>query len=94
MIGCTKRFLLLFSLIPNIGCTTHRKEISPPACTDAWYTKAEKKLLASDGQRHGPDLGSLEWRSAVDFRLGIDRDPNLPPLDSDAWCRYIDRYFM
>ena len=94
MTDSTKRLLLLFSLIPNIGCTTHHKEISLPACTAAWYEKVEKNLLTGDGRGHGPDLGSLEWRSAVDFRLGIDRDPNLPPLDSDAWCRYIDRYFM
>ena len=43
-----------------------------------------------DGHGHGPDLGSLEWRSAVEFKLGIRDDPAVPAPDSEAWCAHID----
>jgi hypothetical protein len=60
-------------------------------CTDAWYRSVEEKVHTSDGQQHGPDLGSEEWRSVIEFKLGIRGDPQVPSRDSEAWCRYVDR---
>lgn len=44
------------------------------------------------GMGHGPDPGSLEWRSVVEFKLGIRGDAAIPPQATDRWCEYIDEY--
>lgn len=59
-------------------------------CSDAWYRAVEAKVGTGDGQGHGPDLGSDEWKSTVEFRLGVRGRPDVPPRDGDAWCRYVE----
>ncbi len=54
----------------------------------------EDRFPTGDGQGHGPDIGSLEWRSVVEFKLGIRGDPAIPPLESDQWCAYVDEHFI
>ena len=39
---------------------------------------------------HGPDIGSGEWKSVVEFKLGIRGNPDVPDRDSQEWCSYID----
>jgi hypothetical protein len=39
---------------------------------------------------HGPDPGSEEWRSVVEFKLGIRDQPGVPDRNSQAWCEFID----
>jgi uncharacterized protein len=63
-------------------------------CSDAWYRTIEAKLPTGDGQGHGPDLGSEEWKSVVEFKLGIRGKPGVPARDSAAWCTYIDHIAM
>ncbi|GJL53978.1 MAG: lipoprotein [Nitrospirales bacterium] len=48
-------------------------------------------MRTGDGQGHGPDVGSEEWKSVVEFKLGIRDKPNVPNRDSIAWCRQIDQ---
>lgn len=60
-------------------------------CTQEWYLSIEKKMATGDGQGHGPDPGSGEWQSMVEFKLGIRGKVDVPQRNSDAWCRYIDR---
>jgi hypothetical protein len=64
---------------------------SASACNAAWYRSIEAKVPTGDGQGHGPDVGSDEWKSVVEFKLGIRGDPAVPSRDSEAWCRYIDQ---
>ena len=52
--------------------------------------EVELLLPTGDGAGHGPDRGSLEWRSVVEFKLGIRGDPAIPARDTDEWCTYID----
>ena len=59
-------------------------------CTPEWYALVERRLGSGDGQGHGPDPGSEEWKGVVEFRLGIRGQPDLPARDTDAWCVYID----
>ena len=40
-------------------------------CTAAWYQSIEEKVPTGDGRGHGPDVGSDEWKSVVEFKLGI-----------------------
>jgi len=60
-------------------------------CSTPWLQMVEQTLSTGDGQGHGPDLGSSEWRSVVEFKLGIRGNPDVPDRDSEAWCAYIDQ---
>ena len=60
-------------------------------CSDSWYRFIDDTVVSSDNQGHGPDIGSDEWKSVIEFKLGIRDEPNLPDRDSDAWCRHIDQ---
>jgi hypothetical protein len=53
----------------------------------------ESVLPTGDGEGHGPDLGSEEWKSVIEFRLGIRGDVSIPDRSSEEWCIYIDDSF-
>ena len=78
----------------NSGNESNEKASAPAAgpapCTTDWYKLVEQKVGVTDSHGHGPDLGSGEWRSAVEFKLGIRDDPAVPDPDSEAWCAHID----
>lgn len=60
-------------------------------CSPAWYASIESRVATGDSQGHGPDPGSDEWKSVVEFRLGIRGTPGVPPRNNQDWCHYIDR---
>ena len=62
----------------------------PAPCSDAWYQMVEDRVRSGDGQGHGPDIGSEEWKSVIEFKLGLRGRAGVPPLGSPAWCRFID----
>ncbi len=64
------------------------------ACTNDWFLQIEKEILTGDGQGHGPEIGSLEWRSVIEFKFGIRNDPKVPPMESTQWCNYINEHFI
>jgi hypothetical protein len=98
-----KRFLgwlaLAIASTMIIGCS-HRhdssteRELLQNICTAEWYNLVERQLSTGDGQGHGPDLGSLEWRSVVEFKLGLRGDARVPALETDLWCAYINEHFV
>jgi hypothetical protein len=61
-----------------------------PPCSAQWNSYVERQLVSGDGQGHGPDLGSDEWKGVIEFKLGVRGRPEVPARDSDAWCEYID----
>jgi hypothetical protein len=63
----------------------------PEPCTPEWFQFVEKAIVSADGQGHGPDPGSEEWKSVVEFKLGIRDQAGLPGRDTEDWCRLIDR---
>lgn len=77
--------LLLAGLLLSSGCSR-----SPEPCTDEWNSWVEQAVATADDQGHGPDLGSDEWKSVVEFRLGLRGDRSVPHRDDVAWCRHID----
>jgi uncharacterized protein len=89
------RWLALFLIVFAVSAqTAEGQEPDPQAgtpCSDAWYRSIEGKVATGDGQGHGPDIGSDEWKSVVEFKLGIRGEPDLPGRGSEAWCRHIDR---
>lgn len=60
-------------------------------CSETWYRSIEQQVVSGDGQGHGPDLGSDEWQSAIEFKLGVRGQPGVPSRGSPDWCGYIDR---
>jgi uncharacterized protein len=63
---------------------------APPLCSDAWNRTVEAQVTSGDGQGHGPDIGSEEWKGTIEFRLDVRGKAEVPPRTSEAWCRYID----
>jgi len=61
------------------------------ACDEGWYRSVEQRLGTGDGQGHGPDLGSAEWKSVVEFKLGLRGQAGVPAADTAAWCSYIEQ---
>lgn len=61
-------------------------------CTYPWYQSIDKILHTTDGQGHGPDIGSDEWKSVTEFKLGVRDGVNFPERSSDQWCQYIDQH--
>lgn len=59
-------------------------------CTQSWYQSVEKVVASGDGMGHGPDVGSEEWKSVIEFRLGIRGDADLPDRNSMEWCVYVN----
>lgn len=62
-----------------------------PPCSEQWNTALEKQLATADGHGHGPDIGSDEWKSVIEKKLGINSAPELPKRNTQAWCQFIDQ---
>jgi hypothetical protein len=50
----------------------------------------EARFPTGDAHGHGPDLGSDEWKSVVEFRMGIRGDAAVPGIHSADWCDHVD----
>jgi len=77
-------------VLSGCGEQAHKIEDSAVACDSDWFAYAETSVSTGDGLGHGPDPGSEEWRSTIEFRLGIRGLPEVPERMTDEWCRYID----
>lgn len=66
-------------------------QASNVTCSQQWFRSIDAAVTTGDGQGHGPDLGSDEWRSVVEFKLGIRDKPETPDRNTAAWCIYIDQ---
>ena len=82
----------LLILVPSLAVISAcQKQMPPPdLCNVSWYRSIESNLSTSDGMGHGPDIGSDEWKSVIEFKLGIRDKPEVPDRDSPAWCHYIN----
>ena len=82
---------LIFMVLATIHTAAFAGAEPAAPCSKPWYQYVEKELISSDGQGHGPDLGSDEWKGVVEFKLGIRGQADLPDRASDDWCQLIDR---
>lgn len=88
--------LCLVVVVAIAGCAQQQTsapvtaEPEPPICSMGWYQSVEQALKTSDSEGHGPDLGSSEWMSVVEFKLGVRGRADVPAHHSEAWCRYVD----
>ena len=85
-------YLFFLSVIPIAlsACATPSQTRPYALCSTAWYEHVETTLVTSDGHGHGPDLGSVEWKSVVEFKLGVRGKSTTPNVDSQEWCAFID----
>jgi hypothetical protein len=87
--GC--RNLAIVSVLVVAACSTDGdRSTGPPPCTPEWRQWVEARLTTGDAHGHGPDIGSDEWQSVVEFKLGVRGDPAVPPRNTDAWCQFVD----
>jgi hypothetical protein len=87
--------LFAFALVVLAGCSNTKPEkLKTNACSNKWYLIVEGKVMTADNHGHGPDMGSNEWRSVVEFRLGIRGNEQNPPLGSEQWCEYINDNYI
>jgi len=80
--------LLIVTLAGGVGTSWAAEP--ERSCSEAWYRSIEQRLSTGDGHGHGPDVGSEEWKSVVEFKLGVRGAADVPSRESDAWCRYVD----
>ena len=84
---------LILAIIFLGACTsTQTSAKRPEPCSIAWFERLEAQYRTGDGAGHGPDIGSDEWKSVIEFKLGIREDPSVPSPDAAEWCKYIDDY--
>jgi len=83
-------FAVLMSACSNVIVNNNNAQ----ECTSDWYRSVDKLIPSTDGRGHGPDLGSTEWRSVIEFRLGVRGNSSIPVLESDEWCDYVNSYFI
>ena len=62
----------------------------PEPCSESWYPYIDGLVVTGDGAGHGPDIGSDEWQSVVEFKLDVRGNPDVPHRSSQAWCNFID----
>jgi hypothetical protein len=77
------------------GCTVIKdKQHKTNLCSNDWYAFVEKQIFTGDGRGHGPDIGSIKWRSVIEFKLAIRGNKNNPPIESEDWCSYINNNYI
>jgi hypothetical protein len=87
IIVCFCFSVLLSACVDRAPSKLQAAEIS---CTQQWFKTIEAAVPTGDGRGHGPDLGSEEWQSVVEFKLGIRDKAETPERNTSAWCRYVD----
>ncbi|MGB1262143.1 MAG: MliC family protein [Cognaticolwellia sp.] len=60
-------------------------------CSASWQKMVDDYLSTGDGAGHGPDIGSNEWQSVVEFTLGIRGQTDIPQRATKQWCKHIDQ---
>lgn len=81
---------LFLGLAACSGSLLRDEQERPELCSARWFGYVEQRVKVSDEQGHGPDIGSSEWMSAVEFKLGIRGEEQVPAQKSRAWCAYVD----
>ncbi len=62
----------------------------PLPCTEPWFWLVESQWPQQTGVGEAPEPGSPEWRASVALRMGFAGAPGVPPIETPAWCEYVD----
>ena len=74
---------------PDGKVTPVRRPPVPRPCSMQLFREIEQRVGSGDGMGHGPDVGSAEWMSVIEFKLGVRGKPEVPERGSNTWCGYI-----
>jgi hypothetical protein len=88
---CAACFCLLLLLSGCSGNTQSESQAPDNICTQQWFKTIQAAVSTGDGHGHGPDIGSDEWQSAVELKLGIRDNMDTPERNTMAWCVHIDK---
>jgi hypothetical protein len=89
--GTVRGRLKILTLMAVVGLPVCSADPAPPKpCSEPWYSYIDGLVVTGDGAGHGPDIGSDEWQSVVEFKLEMRGDPRVPDRTSRAWCEFID----
>lgn len=58
-------------------------------CPRAIIELIESGVIVGDFEGHGPDVGSPEWYSVVERRLGIEDSASMHKKGTKGWCSYV-----
>jgi uncharacterized protein len=87
--------IIIFAAVYAQANDNHRSNMETEIlCSDSWYRFLDDMVATGDNQGHGPDIGSDEWKSVIEFKLGIRDDPYIPDRDNEAWCHHIDQLIL
>ncbi|SEA32660.1 hypothetical protein [Paraburkholderia sartisoli] len=84
---------ICFLIVLAWGIATTSLPGTPKAmpCTQEWFSYVDKNYFEiSDGEGHGPDLGSGEWLGVVEAKAGLPVENLLPPQQR---CQLIQDQF-
>lgn len=85
------RLLLFFIGLSLLACEQKANNVvTTDVCNEETFTAMEEALQTGDSQGHGPDVGSAEWMSVVEFKLGVRGDSDVPDRHTDAWCEFVN----
>lgn len=91
ILSLTELLIILTISVSLLAACKHSDQTSlPEPCTDQWFTLIESKVITGDGHGHGPDIGSTEWKSVIEFKLGVRGKADIPARDSTEWCQFIN----
>ncbi|WP_286232836.1 MliC family protein [Thalassotalea sediminis] len=85
--GCAVLLLLALS-----ACSTKQEQARVyigQQCSATNYQLIADKVQSDDDLGHGPDIASDEWKSVIEYKLGIRDKPTTPEHTSQQWCSYI-----
>lgn len=85
-----KSCYILFLAFAAFGAQAAQPALAGKPCSEAWNRAVEATVATGDRNGHGPDIGSDEWKSVVEFKLGVRGNSLVPPRTEAAWCGYID----
>lgn len=81
--------LILLMFITGCSSTLQYESIADEPCSRESMEVVERKVITGDSEGHGPDVGSSEWYSVVERRLGIEGKPSVPKKGTAKWCDYV-----
>lgn len=80
--------LILLAILICASCINKPTQ-QTPLCSKQTLQNIEQVLSSGDLQGHGPDIGSAEWMSAIEFKLGIKTGYKFTSHVPQGWCDVI-----
>lgn len=75
-----------------IACSSNKENNlanTTPSCSPQIYQLISDQVQTDDALGHGPDIATDEWKSTIEFTLGLRGESSTPSHTSDQWCGYI-----